>query len=195
VQSRELTLSGISRYSPSSSLGLARAMKIFAFICFTSAGAQLAVRLPFTPVPVTMQTLFVILAGVTLGARDGFYAMLSYLALGLAGVPVFAEFSFGPAALLGPTGGYLISFPAAALVSGYVADALGSGRWAVFSASICGATLILLSGASYLAFISGLTPARAASIGIMPFVAGDIVKALIVSLVSRRGVNFQNALR
>ncbi|MDD3642341.1 MAG: biotin transporter BioY, partial [Candidatus Krumholzibacteria bacterium] len=87
------------------------AARIAAFVLFTAAGAQLAVRLPWTPVPVTMQTLFVVLAGISLGPRDGFAAMVSYLALGAAGVPVFAGLSFGPAALFGPTGGYLVMFP------------------------------------------------------------------------------------
>jgi biotin transport system substrate-specific component len=194
VQSKELILNGVSRHSACSNVAISRAVKMCAFICFTSVGAQLAVPLPFTPVPVTMQTLFVVLAGVTLGARDGFYAILSYVALGLAGVPVFAGFSFGPATLFGPTGGYLISFPAAALVSGYLAAKLGASRQAVFFASLCGMALILLCGASYLAHLSGLPFSRAASIGIVPFAAGDLVKALIVAFLSRREMNLQNVL-
>ena len=86
-----------------------RFVRIILFVAFTAVGAQLAVRLPFTPVPVTLQTLFVVLAGLVLGPRDGFYAMSSYLAIGALGAPVFACFGFGPAAILGPTGGYLIA--------------------------------------------------------------------------------------
>ena len=95
-----------------------RVAKIMAFTLFTALGAQFAVWLPFTPVPVTMQTLFVVLAGIVLGPRDGFYAMLSYLALGISGAPVFAGLSFGPLVLFGPTGGYLLAFPAAAFLAG-----------------------------------------------------------------------------
>lgn len=194
VHAKGLILTGALRYPAYAGGAFARALKILGFICFTTVGAQLAVRLPFTPVPVTMQTLFVVLAGVTLGARDGFYAMLSYVALGFAGAPVFAGFSFGAAALLGPTGGYLVSFPAAALVSGYLASKLGPSRHAIFSASLCGMALILLSGASYLAFISGISFSRAASLGILPFAAGDLVKALIASLISNRRVDRRNVL-
>jgi biotin transport system substrate-specific component len=194
VYSKELMLTGASRYSAYSNRAFARAVKMLAFICFTSIGAQLAVRLPFTPVPVTMQTLFVILAGVTLGPRDGFYAMFSYIALGFAGVPVFAGFGFGPAALLGPTGGYLVSFPAAALVSGYISASLGSSRRAIGAASLCGMALILVSGASYLALISGLPFSRAALLGIAPFAAGELVKALMVSFISHRRTDLESVL-
>ena len=183
VQPKELRLSGPILSSAYSIDALARAVKILAFVCFTGISAQLAVHLPFTPVPVTMQTLLVVLAGATLGARDGFYAMLSYLAFGLAGAPVFAGFHCGPAALLGPTGGYLVSFPAAALLTGYVSENLRSSRTAVFIASLCGMALILLSGASYLALISGVSFGRAASLAIVPFVAGELVKALIAVFI------------
>ena len=166
---------------------LARAARILAFIGFTAVGAQLAVPLSFTPVPVTMQTLFVVLAGLTLGARDGFYTLLAYLAVGLAGAPVFAGFSFGPAALLGPTGGYLVSFPAAALVSGYLFGRLGGSRIAAFFASLCGMALILASGASYLSFVAGLSFEQTAPLAILPFVAGDLAKAVIAALLSKRG--------
>lgn len=176
-----------ARVSPAfSSEAIRRGARILAFAGFTAAGAQLAVRLPFTPVPVTMQTLFVILAGVTLGARDGAYAMLSYVALGLAGAPVFAGFGGGPAALFGPTGGYLVAFPAAALVSGYVSAAFGSGRAAVFFASLCGFACILLGGASYLSFASGLSFSRTAALAIAPFAAGELAKAVIAAFAAPR---------
>jgi biotin transport system substrate-specific component len=185
VQSKELMWTDVA-YRPACPAGaLARAADILAFVGFTAVAAQLAVPLPFTPVPVTMQTLFVVLAGLTLGARDGFYALLAYLALGLAGAPVFAGFSFGPAALFGPTGGYLVSFPAAALLSGYLFGKLGGGRVAAFFASVCGMALILGIGASYLGFIAGMSFPRAASLGMAPFVAGDLAKALAAAGLSR----------
>jgi biotin transport system substrate-specific component len=194
VHPKELRFYGASRYSLHSSDALARALGILAFVLFTGIGAQLSVDLPFTPVPITMQTLFVVLAGVSLGPRDGFYAMLSYLALGLAGAPVFAGFSFGPAVLIGPTGGYLISFPAAAMISGYFRRALGSGRFAVFASSVCGMAVILLSGACYLALVSGLPFAHVAALGIAPFVAGELAKALIASVVSAPGAGLRGIL-
>jgi hypothetical protein len=81
---------------PAQHLVFHRIARILLFAGFTAVGAQLAVRLPFTPVPLTLQTLFVVMAGLTLGPRDGFYAMASYLGMGLLGAPVFAGFTFGP---------------------------------------------------------------------------------------------------
>jgi biotin transport system substrate-specific component len=187
VESKELVWTDVFCRPACTAGALARTARILAFVCFTAVSAQLAVPLPFTPVPVTMQTLFVVLAGLTLGARDGFYALLAYLALGLAGAPVFAGFSFGPAALLGPTGGYLVSFPAAALVSGHLFGRLGESRVAAFFASLCGMALILASGAAYLSFIAGLSFARTAPLAILPFVAGDLAKAFIAAFLSKRG--------
>ena len=182
MQSKVLTFTGRAERLPAGlHAGLARAVKLAAFVCITAASAQFAVRLPFTPVPVTMQTLFVVLAGVTLGERDGFYAMLAYVAIGFAGAPVFAEFSGGPHVLLGPTGGYLVAFPAAALLAGHVSSGLGGGRMAALAASLCGIALVLTGGASYLALISGLSFYRAAALAVVPFVAGEAVKALVAS--------------
>jgi biotin transport system substrate-specific component len=180
VYEKEAKLAGIAIPSAYSE-ALHRVGKILAFALFTTVGAQLAVPLPFTPVPITMQTLFVVLAGVTLGPRDGFYAMLSYLALGFSGAPVFSGFSFGPGVLLGPTGGYLVAFPAAALLSGYVVGRLGIGRVRVFIASACGMALILFAGAAYLKLISGASLDRIAAMAVLPFVAGEVVKALVAA--------------
>lgn len=164
---------------------LGRALRIFAVVAFTAAGAQIAVRLPWTPVPVTLQTLFVVLAGVVLGPRDGFLAMLAYLGAGLAGAPVFAGFGFGAWALLGPTGGYLAAFPAAALLAGVVAGRSRS-RLATGLAALGGCALILLAGSSYLALLAGLSLPDALALGAAPFVAGELAKAAAAALVAAR---------
>ncbi len=182
VDIRELTVPNTI-----SSGALRRTARIFAFVIFAALGAQLAVRLPFTPVPVTLQTLFVVMAGITLGPRDGFYTMLTYLALGAAGVPVFAGFGFGPVHFLGPTGGYLIAFPAAALIAGWIYNTLGENRMAVISGALCGSALILVSGSLYLALILQLTLAQAVTIGIVPFALGEVIKSVVaVSITGRR---------
>lgn len=164
-----------------------RAARMAAFVLFTAAGAQLAVYLPWTPVPVTMQTLFVVLAGIALGPRDGLAAMVSYLALGAAGVPLFAGFSFGPAVLFGPTGGYLVMFPAAAALSGAVARS-AAGRRGAFLAALCGSAAILAGGACHLGLIAGRGPGGALAVAVYPFVAGELLKAgLAAALCGRRG--------
>ena len=183
VQLREIVFADPERQAALSFEAPARAARIAAFACFVGVAAQLAVPLPFTPVPLTMQTLFVVLAGIVLGARDGCYAMLAYVALGVAGAPVFAGFSGGFPVLVGPTGGYIASFPAAALVSGYVSERSGGRRLSVFFASLSGLALILAAGSSYLMLLAGLSLSRALSLGALPFVAGELAKAAIATFL------------
>ena len=166
--------------------GTRRAARILSFVVFTFVGAQLAVRLPFTPVPVTMQTLFVILAGLTLGSRDALFAMTAYLALGASGVPLFAGFTFGPLVLLGPTGGYLLAFPAAAFLSGWLHEAWGESRPALFGAAFAGSAVILCMGTLHLTLLTGASFAGAASLGLLPFLAGELIKDGLAAATARR---------
>jgi biotin transport system substrate-specific component len=156
------------------------------FVVFTAVAAQLAVRLPWTPVPVTLQTLFVLLAGIALGPRDGFYAMMTYLALGAAGAPVFAGLTFGPAVLTGPTGGYLFMFPVAAMLTGAVSRSLGKGRPAVMAACLAGSASILLGGTAYLWLLSGQALGGVLSMAVLPFVVAELVKSGIAAALSGR---------
>jgi biotin transport system substrate-specific component len=137
--------------------------------------ALIQIRLPFTPVPVTAQTLAVLLIGVLLGSRRGALALLGYLGEGLAGLPVFSGGSFGLAHLLGPTGGYLIGFVAAAFVVGWLAER-GWDRRAIsaFGAMAIGNLVIYAFGVSWLAWTVGAHQALA--LGLAPFVAGDVLK-------------------
>jgi biotin transport system substrate-specific component len=97
---------------------LAQALWIVAFAAATAAGARL--EIPHEPVPYTLQTFVVLLSGALLGARNGALSQLLYLAAGVLGAPVFAGGAFGFARLLGPTGGYLLAFPAGAALVGYL---------------------------------------------------------------------------
>jgi len=156
---------------------LSRTFRIIMFVIFTAISAQLAVRLPFTPVPVTMQTLFVALAGILLGSRDGFYAIATYVVLGISGIPWFANFSGGPHVLFGPTGGYIAAFPFSAWIAGRFVESFGMKRATVFVATVMSSILILFSGVVYLAGAFGLPLHVALSAGATPFVAVEIFKA------------------
>src|SRR5215470_4703551 len=107
---------------------MARGIRVAAVLlmtALTAAAAQISIPLPFTPVPFTLQPMVVLLGGAALGARLGMSSQLLYLAIGLAGLPVFAASPTLPqgfARLLGPTGGYLMSYPIAAFVAGYLAE-------------------------------------------------------------------------
>ncbi len=145
--------------------------------------AQIEIRLPFTPVPLTGQTFAVLLSGAVLGCRRGFLSQAAYLAEGLAGLPVFAGGSAGITVLLGPTGGYLWSFPLAAALLGWLVER-GAGRatWKLAGALILADSLILLLGASWLHGLFRLPYAQALLLGLYPFLVGDVVKVVLVGL-------------
>lgn len=169
------------------SLPARRVLAISAFVALTALGARLSV--PIGPVPVSLQTLAVSLAGLLLGARLGAYSQLAYLALGAAGLPVFTQ-GAGLAYLLGPTGGYLLAFPVAAAFTGWLAQRIdgraGLGAVALLAlATLAGTVTVFLGGWAQLTAYTG-DPARAFAVGVLPFVAGDVVKVMLAVLVARR---------
>lgn len=107
-----------SAISLSNSKTLSNALWIGGFSLLTAVGAQIVI--PTVPVPFTLQTLFVLLSGAMLGARKGAAAQIAYLMMGASGLPVFAGFSGSVLRLVGPTGGYLLAFPIAAFLTGYL---------------------------------------------------------------------------
>jgi biotin transport system substrate-specific component len=116
---------------------------IFSFSLFTALGAQLEIF--HRPVPFTLQTFFVLLAGGLLLAKNGTSSMMLYLGLGVCGLPVFAGGSFGIAPLLGPSGGYLLAFPLAAACVGSLVERKKNFLWILFS-MITGSLIIFLLG-------------------------------------------------
>lgn len=153
-----------------------------AFAALTALGARVSLHLPFTPVPVTGQVFSVLLAGAVLGPRLGLVSQAEYLAAGAAGLPVFAH-GGGPAAMLGPTGGYLVGFPLAALVVGLCAERLGDRGWRLALGCLCGALVVHISGAAWFGVWASIVRGSAAlsavlSQSLLPFLAVDVVKAL-----------------
>ena len=152
-----------------------------------AALAQVRILLPFTPVPVTGQTLGVLLVGALLGSRRGATSLGLYLVLGLAGMPVFSGWSGGLPQLFGPTGGYLLGFVAAAWLTGWLSER-GAERspktaWAAFLAA---EAVIYAVGLPWLAvFVGGWS--RALTLGLLPFIAGDLLKAIIAGLLLPAG--------
>lgn len=157
---------------------------VVVFAVLTALGAHVAVPLGFTPVPMTLQTLFVLLAGVLLGPVAGAASQLLYLALGLMGVPVFAMGGAGMHWLLSPTGGYLLAFPAAAALAGWIA---GREKHRVRTAAslLVATAVIFVSGAGWLSVVTELGPREVFASGVQPFLPGAVIKAAIVYLVAR----------
>lgn len=150
---------------------------------FIALSAQIAVQLPFSPVPVTGQTLAVLLVGALLGSRRGALAVLAYIAEGLAGLPVFAGGAAGLARLAGPTGGYLIGFVVAAYVVGLLAERGWDRRFGTTVAAMTlGNGVIYAIGATWLAvFVGGA--AQAWSLGVLPFLPGDALKIILAAVL------------
>ncbi len=151
----------------------------------TAAAAQLSFPLPFTPVPFTIQPMIVLIGAAALGSRLGALAQILYLMLGVAGLPVFAfspELPQGFARILGPTGGYLMAYPLAAFVTGWLAE-LGMDRQYRTSilAMTAGLSVIFAGGVLWLTNTVGLPAALAA--GLYPFVIVDVIKIVAAGLV------------
>lgn len=176
------------------------------FAALTALGARVAIPLPFTPVPVTLQVLFPLLAGLLLGSKRGALSQAEYVAAGLVGLPVFAKGGSGLAYLFGPTGGYLLGFIVAAFAVGELAakmrastkgfDTLRySTQGATFLASLGGVAVIYLCGtlwlAAWLGIAGNLSPTacltQAWKLGVLPFIAVDVAKALVVAAVTDGG--------
>ncbi len=137
-------------------------------------------KIPLYPVPVTGQTLVVLLIGMTYGPRLGGITVAAYLFEGALGLPVFAGGAAGVAVLMGPTAGYLFGFLLAAIAMGYLAER-GMGRTVVstIAAMVIGNCVIYLCGALWLANFIGFAQAIAA--GVLPFLYGDALKLVVAA--------------
>ena len=127
----QITTASVGSFSIAKQNVTTQAIWIVAFAFLTAIGAQ--VEIPHQPVPYTLQTVFVLLAGAFLGKRNGGISQLLYLLAGAVGMPVFSGWGFGLAKLLGPTGGYLLSFPVAALAIGYLCEGHKGFAWSLIS--------------------------------------------------------------
>jgi biotin transport system substrate-specific component len=146
-----------------------------------AASAQVAVPVPLSPVPMTLQPLAVLAVGGILGPLLGGAALILYLALGLLGLPVFAGGGAGLVHVLGPTGGYLLAFPAAAAVAGRFAAPVPRLGPVLIGCALA-MVVIHAGGAAQLAVLGG-DPGLALRVGFMPFLTGDLLKIGIAAAV------------
>jgi len=165
-----------------------RAAAVLFVTVLTIVAAQISIPLPFTPVPFTLQPMVVLLGGAALGARLGMSSQVLYLALGLAGLPVFAASPALPqgfARLLGPTGGFLMSYPFAAFAAGYLAERRFDRRYLTSVVAMgAGLAIVFASGIAWMAWgVPHLGLATAVRAGLVPFLPADIVKILLAATV------------
>jgi len=161
--------------------GLVIGASLFVALC-----ARVAVPLPFTPVPLTLQNFAVVLVGLLLGGRRGAIALALYLGEGALSLPMFSGGSGGIAPLLGPTGGYLMAYPLVAFVSGWIAErgAKSFRRYAV--AAVVGEVVLFAGGLAWLTLWTHGSWWQAAHFGLYPFVFAEVAKVTAAAGLAAR---------
>jgi len=163
------------------------------FAALTAVGSQITI--PTSPVPFTLQTFFILLVGLLGGPKVGFLSIIIYLIMGAVGLPVFANLRGGYDVFLGPTGGYLLAFPLAAALAGFIYRRAGLGKLHTAALGAAGGeAIIYLIGvpwlAAWLSFSRGLPTidslSQAVALGMIPFLVWDAVKAVLAVYVATR---------
>jgi biotin transport system substrate-specific component len=173
-------------------------MLMVGFALFTALSAQIVIPVPGSPVPITGQTLAVLLAGAALGSKAGAGSQLIYWAMGAAGLPFYSNATGGWEAATGATAGYLVGFIAAAWLVGILAER-GKDRAirSALPAFLAGSIVIYGFGVTWLLFSvpSITTMTQALTVGFFPFVIGDAVKILAASILLPAAWKMVNSLR
>lgn len=164
--------------------GVVSVLLVVAAAALTALAAQWRIYLPFTPVPITGQTFAVLLTGAALGWKLGAAGQMLYVAAGALGAPVFSDASGGMEVLTGATGGYLIGFILAAGLVGWMAEHRQDRTFAtMFTAFVAGSFVIYTCGVIGLMLSTGRSISEAVTVGVIPFLLGDLIKAAAAGLL------------
>lgn len=153
------------------------------FAALTAVLGLISVPLPFSPVPISGQSLAIMLAGSILTVRQAAFSMLTFILVGAVGLPIFAGGTGGVGVIVGPRGGYLIGFLAGAIV---ISILKGSSKniWRLAVANIVGGIVVVyVIGVLWLSFVTGMDLQKAIVAGALPFIPGDLFKAFIASVL------------
>ncbi len=157
-----------------------KALGVLLFAVLTAASARISVLTPLSPVPLTLQVLVVILSGFALGWRGALLSQVLYLQAILLGAPWTASGLAGPMAFVAPTAGYLLSFPLAAALAGWLHERMVSSAWGRLVGGMAALMVVYALGALWLAgFVGGL--ANGWRLGVVPFLGADALKVVIAS--------------
>jgi biotin transport system substrate-specific component len=191
----QVTFKSIDRGTKSENASSLRGLVYAAlFGAGTAAGAYIIVPIP--PVPITLQTLFLYLAGALLGGRLALLSQVVYVLLGIIGLPVFAGGKAGFGVLFGPTGGYLIGFLPAAYIVGKWNEVLNAPSFpTVLVSMIVGTIPVYLLGVLQLSFVAKLDLVKAVSVGMLPFLIGDGIKIVAAALLAGRLTGYLGVIR
>ena len=164
--------------------GIDAVIGVLFFVLATALGAYVRIPVPGSPVPITLQTFFVVLSGAVLGKRLGVISQAAYIFLGALGLPIFQGYAFGTAHILGPTGGYLIGFLAASFLVGKMLQK-DSNTYATLLAFIAGNMVLYALGVTWLVSLYRISFIDAVRIGVLPFLAVEAVKILAAAFIYR----------
>jgi biotin transport system substrate-specific component len=161
---------------------LTDALLVLAGTGLVAGAAQISIKLPFTPVPITGQTFAVVLVGASLGAVRGTASLMLYLWLGVLGAPIYAHHDHGWSVITGASGGYIVGFVIAAAVTGYLAER----NWdktlsSAIAAMLTGNVIIYLVGLPWLAVVLNTNLEKTLEYGLYPFVPGDVFKLYLAA--------------
>ena len=159
---------------------------VIVFSLFIAAAAQFAIHIG--PIPITGQTFAVLLTGALLGSRLGAAAVIAYLIEGAIGLPFFAGGAAGLARFFGPTGGYLIAFPAAAFITGAFAEHGWDKNYPqAVAAMAIGSVIIFLGGWAWYSLLMNTGPVAGFQIAVLPYLPGDVIKIALAAAVLPTG--------
>ena len=158
---------------------------ISVFAALTAVGGFISI--PLYPVPLTLQTLFTLLAAMTMGSVMGASSQIIYILLGIIGLPVFAGFKAGIGILFGPTGGFLFGFIISAYVIGKIVELKKEKNiFYYFLAGIIGTIILYIIGITQLSLVTGIGIKKAITVGMLPFLPGDILKIIAASFIASK---------
>ena len=160
-------------------------MTVFASLlaALMAAGAYLSI--PIGPVPIVLQNMFVLLAGLLLGSRWGLASVAAYLLTGACGLPVFAGGLGGIGRILGPTGGYLIGYLPAVFIAGYISEKTDKRFGYDILAMSCATVVLYSCGVTWLKILTGMTWSKTMIVGMYPFLVGDALKIAAAALIAK----------
>lgn len=161
------------------------------FASITAILAQIAIPLPFSTVPLTMQVFAVTISGVILGAKKGFISQVIYILLGAIGMPVFAQMSGGPGIIFGYTGGFIMAFPLMALLIGYISEKYNSIS-AIMISMILALIINYTIGTLWYSFVAGVGFMQGFMVCVVPFILIDLVK---VGLATTIGLTIKKRIK
>jgi len=155
------------------------------FAALTAVGAFISI--PLYPVPLTLQTLFTLLSGMTLGCVLGASSQIIYVLLGIVGLPVFAGFKAGIGILFGPTGGFLLGFIISAYIVGRMIELKEEKNiFYYFLVGLLGTIIIYIIGVAQLSLVTGIGVKKAVAVGMLPFLPGDMLKIIAASFIAHK---------